>query len=171
MFVSKSERRMDIVEQYAADLAAVRGRKAQLKEQLADLTEQLAALPPYQALQAVSEELKRLNEMADDLEGNLRRAALEWAQETSQTKHPAFTVKNYQVARYDPAAALDWCYQHFREALTVDAKRFEKAAQALKPAFVTLEVEQRVSIASDLSGYLPGAISTEEQSLSASTVE
>lgn len=171
MFVSKSESRMEIIKQYAANLAAVRQRRARLKEQLADLTEQLAALPPYQALQAVSEELKRLNEMAEDLEDNLRSAALKWSQETGQTKHPAFTVKNYQVARYDPAAALDWCYQHFREALTVDAKRFEKAAQALKPAFVTLEVEQRVSIASDLSRVLPEAIPSEEPPLPVSTVE
>jgi septal ring factor EnvC (AmiA/AmiB activator) len=162
---------MEIIEQYAANLAAVRQRKARLKEQLSALTEQLAKLPPYQALQTVSEELKRLNKMAEDLEGNLRSAALNWSQETGQTKHPAFTVKNFQVARYDPAVALDWCYQHFREALTVDAKRFEKAAQALKPAFVTLEVEQRVSIASDLSGFLPEAIPSEEPPFPVSTVE
>jgi hypothetical protein len=145
---------MDIITTLAIQLAQLRQHKDQLKSDLAPVMERLAANQDFIDLGNIQGQVKATSQQIDSLEASLRLAALEHAKQTGERKHLAYTVGNYKTASYDRDKAVEWCFNHYREGLKLDEKAFEKAAEVLKPEFVTFDTEERAKISSDLSVFL-----------------
>jgi hypothetical protein len=104
---------------------------------------------------AEEEEIVRLSK-ADEAAARTALDELVLAQ-FDGNKHPvpAITIKDYTVYGYDPKVAAPWALENMRGALVLDNKRFERLIAAGDvPDFVTVTVEHRVTVASDLSSYL-----------------
>jgi hypothetical protein len=120
-------------------------------QELVDATPEALLLATHKARR---DELKKQISQADE---DARQLALSVFTATGD-KRPAegVEVRMYKRLRYDLHEVLAWCQQHAPNYVvtTVDVKRFEKAAETLIDAPVTLEHEARVAIATDLSAYL-----------------
>jgi hypothetical protein len=90
----------------------------------------------------------------------LQTAALDaYAATGTKKPHPAIGVRvNTQVV-YDPDKALEWSRSNLLAAVTLDRKMFEAHAKAVAKTqpipFVALVQTPSITIASDLSEYLP----------------
>lgn len=143
-----------LVEMRAGRVARLRKEKEEAKKRKEELLKLLENDPIYTELVAINLQLANSNVDLVAAEKALREAAVEQAKLTGETKTPAYTVKNYTVVTYDPKDAVEWCIQHFKEALTVDEDKFEKVVKVMQPDIATVTTEQRASLSSDLSSYV-----------------
>ena len=104
------------------------------------------------ALNVAKDEIKKLT---DDIKG------IAMAGYTAcGTKEIADGVKivNGTIIEYDEQAAIEWCAQSLLSALKLDENFFEKHARAVAGTapipFVKISDNPKVTIATDLSGYL-----------------
>lgn len=92
-------------------------------------------------------------DIVDSLEQSIKDAAL---LDDSKHPHPAVTVKDFTVLEYEEVEAVDYCRFHAPVALDVKLNKavFKKIVEASKPDFVTVKIEKRAQIASDLSKFV-----------------
>jgi hypothetical protein len=131
-------------------------RRQQL-EQAQAVTEAEAALhdtAEWKAFEAATAQKRALTEALDATTAQVRQAALD-AYKASGDKEPAkgVTIKLFKRFVYDQDATREWCMAYAPTFLTVDAKRFEKAAETLDGAPVRVEYDPRPTIATNLSEY------------------
>ena len=137
--------------------ALAQGRR-ELKELVAEskrLEQQIAASDAGQEHAQTMERIAETKRHISCLENSCREGALEVFRINGETSiHPALKVKQYTVLNYSPELAKAWCMRKFADGLRLDKRAFEKAAKVLRPKFVAVETEPRLTIARDLSGYL-----------------
>ena len=115
----------------------------------------LEATPAYQALHSAKEQALVHHKRALDIEGNLREWALAaYRANGNKTPLKGVTIKVFKRLIYDAAQAEAWCRQNAPTLFKWDVKGFEKAAEKLPGAPITIEDDPRVTLASDLSEYL-----------------
>lgn len=138
-------------------LAVYRRNAAEAQAQMKRLRLQLEASIEWQYWQGMANEA---GGNVTALEESVRRQVVEaWEGNGDKHLHPAVTVKQFTCLSYDPQAALEWCKSNLPKAVKLDERVFEKHAKAVAETgpvpFVTLFVEPRAQIATDLSAYLP----------------
>ena len=122
-------------------------------EQLAEAA--LRETPEYKALDLARCQRKAADVAVAGYTADLCEAALDAFAATGD-KAPAkgVAIKLYKVYRYETDVAREWCMANAPALLVLDVKRFEKTAEQLVGAPVTIESEPRPVIAADLSDYL-----------------
>lgn len=135
-----------------SDLAALRRVAAEKKQALA---EKQAA---FNAEHAVEIETVKLTAQAvEGAEVAVRAVAdAEYAKTKETALCPGIGVRMLSVVRYNPADAFAWGKKAETAIIPeqLDVKAFEKAAKALKLAFVTYDTVPQITIASDLDKAL-----------------
>jgi len=115
-------------------------------------------------LTVARERLLRAQVKLTDCDQVVRDRAVQTFQQTGDKKpSAAVQIKEYTVLVYDEDVALEFCRTSMPDVLKLDKRLFEKVARTLKELpvakpdldFVTVTVEPRASIASDLSAWLP----------------
>jgi len=96
-----------------------------------------------------------------ELESLIRQGAeAQYEATREKAPHPAVKVRVVRNLMYEPSWALDWCANHLRVALKLDARLFEKHARAVQETapiqFVKVDELPQVAISRDLTGYLDG---------------
>lgn len=142
-------------------LAKQRALEAQLKAQETELddfiTEKVIEFPEYAQLQEVKANLAEVRKELERYDSEAREVALEVYKEHGLKDFGGAQVKEYTKLNYSEQDAITWCVQHTHLSLIeqkLRKKEFEKVAVELKPDFVTVEVDPRVTISKDLSDYL-----------------
>ena len=89
-----------------------------------------------------------------DLEEQVRALAVAQYDGTGD-KHPhaAVEIKLFSVYDYDPFKAKQYAIEHLPTALSLDTRKFQKAAEVLELDFVKISKEARAQIAADLSDW------------------
>jgi hypothetical protein len=136
-------------------VAALRVDLDETKQRLADAEAALHDTPEWERYEEMRGEVQAVNELLSTLLMTVKYDALSAYQATG-AKQPesGVTIKMYSVLKYDLDTAEDWCRENAPTLLSLDVKRFEKAAKTLPGAPVEIEQEPRATIASDLSAYL-----------------
>ena len=138
-------------------LAYTRKVEAEYLQEIAMIEKEIAATPLGQRLARCRDLLGTARMDKADAEERVRNAALQAHHATGNRRpHPAVQVILSTVLSYDPQAALDYCRLHLPKALTLDRRKFEKAAKVLELPFVTVGQMPATRIASDLTEYLIG---------------
>ena len=136
-------------------LAIVRQQQEQYKAAQAECETLVQATPEYKALLAAQQASKEAGVAVSAFSDAVREAALEAFRATGdKAPEKGVAIKMYKVYRYDSEVARLWCISNAPGLLALDSKRFEKAAELLPDAPVTIESDPRPTIASDLGEYL-----------------
>jgi len=108
-------------------------------------------------LEILRQFVKRAKEDAAQVEAQLKDAVLDLYKDGKIEKkpHAAVQVKQWTVLSYDPQEAFDHCLAHLPGALSMKKVAFEKVAKVAELDFVEIGKEDRVSIKTDLSAWLP----------------
>jgi len=137
-------------------LAIARDKAIHWKFVLDNLREKLEATQEWRAFAAAQEQAAKLKEEAAQLDRECRaRALAEFASTGNRRPAQGVSIRMRKRYVYDEVTARDWLMQNAPAYLTVDARRFEKAASDLDGAPVTIKQEPQATIARDLSEYLP----------------
>lgn len=146
---------MNEIERSIRELARLRDAYAKESAYLDSCQAKLAATPEQQAVNAAIWQTLKTDQLITDDEKRLRGLVLGVYRE-DQNKRPlkGITIKIFKRIKYDAAQAEAWCRQNAPTLFKFDAKAFEKAAEKLPGAPVTVEDDPRVTLASDLSEYL-----------------
>ena len=140
--------------QLIGNLARERERVKAAERALENADKILQLTPEWAARNEVIQELQRARQFEKAQDDIVRAIALsEFGSTGVKSAHPAVTIKMFKRFVYDARQALDYAREHIPNALKLDARAFEKAAQALGLDFVTIEDDPRPQIASDLSEY------------------
>jgi hypothetical protein len=142
------------IEDTIKELAILRSTQELTAEIVESWQTELEQTPAFQNLQESKATLANLKSNIATVEERLRQEALEYARDTGQTKTQSFHVKTFKRLTYDPQTAINWCAASLPGALSLNKTQFEKVASSGLLDFVTIEEEQRTTIASDLSSYL-----------------
>ena len=135
---------------FVSKLAGARVREEQAKRVVAALRESWEAEHAFHL-----EELAAAKANLALMEEGVKAEALAAYQQSGDRKGIAGTeVKLYETLAYTEADAMTWAKESGM-CLTLDKKGFEKVAKATALPFVTKGEEPRVSIASDLSAFIP----------------
>lgn len=122
------------------------------KEQLMATQEALQAIPEYQAYGRALEALQQARFAAERDEQAVRdEAEALYRQNGEKHPHPSIGIRVSRIPRYDPQAVYTWLLSNAPTYLTVDTKRFEKAADGLPGAPVTWAEKVTATIATDLN--------------------
>ncbi|HUW15231.1 MAG TPA: hypothetical protein VM537_36290 [Anaerolineae bacterium] len=135
-------------------LAIVRDATARMTLVIKDMERVAAETPEAKRLAACKAQLKDRKAEEDILTAAIRLIALK-ATLVDGKPHPAITLKNFTVLQYTDSEAFDYCVEHLPGALKLQKSPFEKVAKVAKLPFVRITSEQRASIDSNLSAYLP----------------
>jgi hypothetical protein len=109
----------------------------------------------YQALTTAKQARQDIERAVSLAASTVRESALaEFRQTGDKSPAKGVSIRLFRVYKYDPTEAINWCMLNAPTFLAVDAKRFEKAAEQLPGAPVTIEYDPQPAIASDLSEYL-----------------
>lgn len=144
-------------------LATARQAERITKGEIADLEAEIAATPAGQRLARERRALADARFDVQDLEDQVREAALNEHRKTGDKRpHAATTIKAFVVLSYPYDQALTYCREHLPQAVvtTLDHKTFEAVVTGLVKAgsgldFVTIGQDPRATIARDLGAYLP----------------
>lgn len=128
-------------------LAIKRQTKADVQDILNKLTAEFNARPDVAELKAL---IKDLTDSANTLTDVIRDYGL-----TQQ--HPALKVRNKVVITIDEKLALEWCRKNMPVAIieNVNEKMVEEYAKKNPTYWATVETVPQVTIATDLSEWLP----------------
>lgn len=128
-------------------LAVIRQSKAKAQEELKNLTEEFNARPDVVQLVAL---ILGLAEEAYSLTDTIRLIGLD-------QQHPALKIKNKVVVTIDEKLALEWCRKNMPVAIieSVNEKMVEEYAKKNPTDWATVETVPQVTIATDLSEWLP----------------
>jgi hypothetical protein len=135
-------------------VANQRNEVAGLRAKQAEAIEALALTPESQKLIEIEAQLRAANEGVNNLETELRTQALEaYHQSNNKTPVAGVTIKLFTAVTYVMADALAWCMSNAPTLVraVLDVKSFEKIADKLPGAPVTVEQTPKAYIASDLS--------------------
>jgi hypothetical protein len=136
-------------------LARLREQEAQCKADVIAAQATLEATAAYQALEAARERERQVQHVILTHTRALRDGIKTVFEMTGdKAPLPGVQIKLYKRYVYDHDTTRDWLMFNAPAYLTIDAKRFEKAAETLDGAPVTIENDPRPAIASDLSEYL-----------------
>jgi hypothetical protein len=143
----------NLVEIMAGRVARLRKERDLAKKRRDELTVLLQDNPLYQELVATNLHLSNVSVSLQAAEHDLREEAVKHSERTGYIDAPMYKVKNYTIVTYDHKTAVEWCIEHFRDALTLDTSRFEKVIKVMKPDIATITTEKRASLPSDLSSF------------------
>ena len=139
-----------------ARLARARQIVTEQEAALAEMTEELYASPLGLYLNKTREDLQKAKAAQSDAEIGVRAIGRNIFRETGdKMPHPAVKIKMYAALDYTDEDAIEYAREHLPKALRLIKRTFEKAAKVLELDFVTARKEPRVTIARDLSEYLP----------------
>jgi hypothetical protein len=135
---------------------------AQLRRQLDDAktaeTEhdlRLRETTEYQALATAKQARLDIDRAVTLAASAVREAALaEFRQTGDKAPAKGVSIRLFKTYKYDATEAINWCALNAPTFLAIDAKRFERAAEQLDGAPVTIEYDPQPAIAGDLSEYL-----------------
>ena len=109
------------------------------------------SLPAFWPLSAASASRSAVSLAASAV----REAALaEFRQTGDKAPAKGVSIRLFKTYKYDATEAINWCALNAPTFLAIDAKRFERAAEQLDGAPVTIEYDPQPAIAGDLSEYL-----------------
>jgi hypothetical protein len=136
------------------ELALLRRQQLDQAQTVAEAEALLHDTPEWQAYEQATNQRRAITEALDATTTAVRQAALD-AYKASGDKAPAkgVSIKLFKRYVYDQDQTREWCMAYAPTFLTVDAKRFEKAAETLDGAPVRVEYDPRPAIAGDLSEY------------------
>ncbi len=129
------------------DLARVRFRKADAQDELNKLTAEFNARPDVVHLKAL---IKDMTDGANTLTDVIREDGL-------TQSHPALKIRNKVVVTINETLALEWCRKNMPVAIieSVNEKMVEEYAKKNPTYWATVETVPQVTIATDLSEWLP----------------
>lgn len=139
------------------DLAFSREMIARGKEWIEQAQKEFEALPEYQKLLEVKEEMKTYQKRADEC----YEALTTWAESKyaeDGDKHPITGVEIKivtEVTVTDEKAAKQWAADNAPATLSLNMTKFKPIARQLELSFVKTEEKPQAYIGSDLSEYLP----------------
>ena len=141
------------------EMAQLRREAAVLDEESRYAQEKLRqasmGLPEYGMAKLTDEIATNAKNAASAAEQRVRALTVEAYRATGDKNPTPYTsIRLYKFLVYDRDAVLIWCKANAPTFVieSVDIKRFEKAADSLDGAPVTVEMDPRPTIASDLSG-------------------
>jgi len=189
---SNEEPRTGNLAALVADLAAAREAYAKADGEFDVAEESMEATAEGQIYLQRKEARERARKARDEADGALREQAIGLL-DGGASPHPAITVKNFDVLSYNPKHAVaEAARRGWLDALKLDRRAFDKHAKTVMDAIDAVEkaleaypddmvevsnvlrfgcmiyccIEPRVTVASDLSEWLPGhddgAVTTEE---------
>ena len=143
------------MEQAVRDLARARAEVASASQKVKEIEKEIAESDAGSRLHVAKmmrDDAKNVEILRYDL---VRTVGLDVYNHTGEkSPHPAVKVGIHHPLFYAEEEALAYCHKSLPAALKLDKKVFEKAAEAIKPAFVTFGEEPRVRVSRDLSEWL-----------------
>lgn len=141
-------------------LAVLRVAKATAEELVANRAAILHESEPWLAHEAAKSTLREIENALSDATRAARDAVMEQFQATGDKNPcPGVQIKNYKRWVYDRGQVIAWAWEHQPDCIELNTSLFEKnAANYLsegKEVPAHLEYDQRATLASDLSAYLP----------------
>lgn len=136
-----------VITSLVESLAISRQTKAKAQEELNKLVAEFSARPDVAQLRDI---IKELNTSSDTLTDTIRLIGLD-------QQHPALKVRNKVVITIDEKLALEWCRKNMPVAIieSVNEKMVEEYAKKNPTDWATVETVPQVTIATDLSEWLP----------------
>ena len=132
-------------------LQLARNRQEVAKAERDALIEQLQTTQEWKEKYAAHEEVKIF---VENLEADIKELAKnEYMANGNKKPHDAVQIKLFSVVDIlNETAAREWCFLNFRPALSLDVKKFEKAAKdgSIPAELATVSEEPRVQIATKL---------------------
>lgn len=136
---------------YVKKLAIAREKKKLAHDLRMKMIADLEATPGYKNMLEL-ESLAADDELA-------AREAIELLTVNNLATHPAVKVKTKTVVVWlEPEQTVfQWALERFQAVLSLDRSKFDKAAKEgyIPPAYARVDKEPQVTIAQDLSAYLP----------------
>jgi hypothetical protein len=135
-------------------LATERKRLAEDNEKVTAAMKMVEATPLWADWKTARGLAEQSRAVVADLEEQVRALAVAHFGDTGD-KHPhaAVGIKLFTFYDYDPISAKRYCVEHLPTALTLDGRKFERAAEVLDLDFVKIGKEPRAQIASDLTDW------------------
>jgi hypothetical protein len=136
------------------ELAQLRRQQLEQARAVAEAEAALHDTAEWKAFEAATAQKRAITEALDATTAAVRQAALD-AYKATGDKEPAkgVSIRMFKRYVYDQDQTLEWCMAYAPTFLTVDAKRFEKAAETLDGAPVRVVYDPRPTIATNLSEY------------------
>ncbi len=141
-------------------LARSRREEKRLKEAVDKLNNELEihllAFPLAEALTKAKDIHAEQVENTNTIDANVRARTLEvYDLQQDKNVHDGVSVAEYTTFEIDPPSAIAWASEHHHKGLKLNLAEIKKVAKAgMEVDGVVLGKENRVKIASDLSGYL-----------------
>ena len=135
-------------------LATERKRLAEDNEKVTAAMKMVEATPLWADWKTARGLAEQSRAVVADLEEQVRAAAVACYDNTGN-KHPhaAVEIKLFTVYDYDPLKAKQYAVEHLPTALSLDTRKFQRAAEVLDLDFVKIGKEARAQIAADLADW------------------
>lgn len=145
-----------------SNLATLVGGLAQARADVKDWQERVKATKDLIAATELGEQLAACEQSLADAKAaesqvrdEVEKAAFYDYDGSNKHPHPAITIKDFTMYEYDPALARNWAMIEMPALLELNVKKFEQVIGKIgAPDFVTTSVDHRVTVSTDLSGYL-----------------
>jgi hypothetical protein len=139
------------------ELAHKRIEIAEYKARVKDAETQLQQYQPFIHLQNMKEHLKKMEDEASNLTGQIKNEVeTEFVRTGLENNKPyeGIQIKKFQQVRIlDEVLAKEWAADNAPQVLKIQIAPFNKIAKVLELDFVEIYSEWRAQIASDLSMY------------------
>ena len=136
---------------YVHELAKRRGATADAKLVVVKLMQEFSARPEVAGANLVLETAVKLEKESYD---NLAAASVGvFKLNQDKEPHPAVSIKEMNVYKYDPEKVRQWCLGNFTMALKLDTKMIEKPEVAEKIPEVVVTKEPKAYIDTNLTKW------------------
>jgi hypothetical protein len=157
----------------AGDIAALRERLNRYKDFLTQAQTRLEQTDEHKNLEQCKRNIAEIAGELSQLEVDYKQQCLQRFEQTDERSYPGAKVRTYEIVEFTDIDAIKHSIKNnytvclslkkanFNKIIKAEITKAQAAGETL-PDFVTLSQEERVSLASDMSEYLPTTTNQKE---------